>query len=92
MRAVVGLCLLDLCGSEASLLLALSGLESSLRVSSMAVSRGGLSLYKLEYTYTVRIFICCGAAYGLGVDPYSRKSRELGINGRMNDYGRARGR
>ena len=32
MRAVVGLCLLDLCGSEASLLLAPFGLESSLRV------------------------------------------------------------
>ena len=32
MRAVVGICLLDLCGGEASLLLAQFGFESSFRV------------------------------------------------------------
>ena len=62
MRAVVGLCLLDLCGSEASLLLAPFGLESSLRVVDDGLEGRVeyLSLYKLEYTYTVRSLFAVG--------------------------------
>ena len=86
MRWYVGLCLLDLCGSKAFLLLAPFGFESSFRVvdRGLVLSRGGLSLYKLEYTYTVRSLFAVGLRT-VSVPTHiaaSRKSQELGINGR----------